>query len=118
MSNINNQVTSLDNAMFGIEDLSCNAAANVQGGAAMTLYRHANLQGDVLGSFNGGGLRSLSSNANDQISSVRITEGKWQFFSESNWINVPFKKDTVTLGPGTRNFVRLNDKISSFRRVG
>jgi hypothetical protein len=118
MSNINNQVTSLDNAMFGIEDLSCDAAANVQGGAAMTLYRHANRGGDVLGSFDGGGLRRMSSNANDQTSSVTITEGKWKFYDQSNWIDIPFVNDSVVLGAGTYNFVGLNDKISSFRRVG
>jgi Beta/Gamma crystallin len=118
MSSTNNQVTSLDNAMFGIEDLSCNAADSVQGGAAMTLYRHANRQGDVLGSFNGGGLRTLSSNANNQISSVKITSGKWKFYDLSNWIDVPFRTDSVVLGAGTYNFVGLNDKISSFRRVG
>jgi Beta/Gamma crystallin len=118
MSNTNNQVTSLDNAMFGIEDLSCDVAANVQGGAAMELYRHANLQGDRLAAFSGGGVRTMSSNANNQASSVKITSGKWKFYDLPNWIDVPFRTDSVVLGAGTYNFVGLNDKISSFRRIG
>jgi hypothetical protein len=111
----------------GVEDLSCDTAAAVQGGAAMTLYRHINLKGDVLAKFDGGGVRWMSSNANNQASSVKITEGRWRFFSSPNWnpIGVEGGPGWVTLGRGTYNFTdirnliggSLNDKISSFKRV-
>jgi hypothetical protein len=100
------------------QELDNQTAAAIQGGAAMTLYRHANLTGDILAEFNGGGVRTMSSNANDQASSVRITEGKWKFYDARYWLDIPGAADTVELGVGNWNFVGLNDRISSFRRVG
>lgn len=114
MSHGNKQTNDIYN-LSGVEDLSCDTAANIQGGAAMELYRHANLKGDRLAAFNGGGVRTMSSNANNQASSVRIREGKWAFY------DLPFWNGWgrgVTLGPGTWNFIGLNDKISSLKRVG
>ncbi len=117
MSNSNNQIKDIYN-IPGVEDLSHDTAANIQGGRdyAMTLYRHVDLK-DVLGQFDGGGLRKLSSNADNQASSVRITEGKWKFYTRSNWVDLPFSNDTVTLGKGDWNLNGFNDSISSFRRI-
>lgn len=129
MSNNMNRIKDIYNTP-GVEDLSCDAAANIQGGRdyAMTLYRHIDSEGDKLAEFDGGGVRWMSSNANNQASSVRITEGRWRFFSSPNWnpVGVEGGPGWVTLGPGTHNFtdvrnligVSLNDKISSFKRVG
>jgi hypothetical protein len=125
MSN-NNQAKDFYNVP-DVEDLSYDTAANVQGGReyAMTLYRDINLQGDVLGQFDGGGLRRMSSNADNQASSVKITQGRWTFYNSPNW-NPVGNPGFVTLGLGTYNFtdirnaigVSLNDKVSSFRRTG
>ena len=102
-------------ATLAVNELDNQTAAAIQGGAAMTLYRHANLTGDILAAFDGGGVRTMSSNANNQASSVRITEGKWRFYDLPYWN--PLGR-SVELGVGVWNFVGLNDKISSLRRIG
>lgn len=91
----------------------------VEGGigtANMEVYRN-DLYNDKLGSFNSGGKARLSSNANDQISSIFIVEGKWQFCTDAN-----YKGQCRTLNPGfyynPSQFKLPNDSISSFRRVG
>ena len=99
-------------ATLAVNELDNQTAAAIQGGAALTVYRHANLQ-DKLGEFNGGGLRTLSSNANNQISSVEITAGKWNFYDLPHYLG-----RSLQLGVGKWNIVGLNDKISSFKRVG
>ena len=113
MPDINNQVKTLNN-IAEVQELDNETAATIQGGVAMTLYRHANRKGDVLGEFNGGGLRRLSSNADNQASSVKITEGKWKFYNSPEWSPLG---GSVELGVGNWNFAGLNDKVSSFRRV-
>jgi hypothetical protein len=102
-------------ATLAVEELDNQTSAAIQGGAAMTLYRHSNPSRDILGQFDGGGLRTLSSNANNQASSVRITEGKWKFYNFPYWNPLG---GSVELGVGHWNFTGLNDKISSFKRVG
>lgn len=98
-------------------ELDDEVAATCSGGRdyAMTLYRHNDLQGDVLGQFDGGGLRTMSSNANNQASSVKITEGKWRFYNFPYWNRLG---GSVELGVGSWNFNGFNDKTSSFRRIG
>jgi hypothetical protein len=105
-------------ATLAVKELDNQTAAAIQGGAAMTLYRHTNLGGDILAEFDGGGVRTMSSNANDQASSVTITEGEWAFYEDSEWNQLSIGEDSVVLGVGSWNFSGLNDKISSFRRVG
>jgi hypothetical protein len=102
-------------ATLAVNELDNQTAAAIQGGAAMTLYRHANLTGDILAAFDGGGVRTMSSNADNQASSVRITEGKWKFYDLPYWVPLG---QSVELGVGVWNFVGLNDKISSLRRIG
>lgn len=121
MSNKINQTKDFDN-ILDVEDLSCDTAANIQGGAAMELYRHPQLKGDRLAAFDGGGVRSMSGNANNQATSVRINEGRWQFFDLPGWPSIlgrPIGR-SVTLGRGTYDFrsYNLDDRVSSFRRVG
>ena len=100
-------------ATLAVNEIDNETAATIQGGAAMTLYRHG-IGSEILGEFNGGGLRRLSTNANNQASSVKITAGKWKFYDYPEWNPLGA---SVELGVGTWNFVGLNDKISSFKRV-
>lgn len=121
MVNSSNQEKEL-HLLSDVEDLPFDAAASIQGGAAMELYRHPNLKGDRLAAFDGGGVRSMSGNANNQATSVRIEEGRWQFFDLPGWPSIfgrPIGR-AVTLGRGTYDFrsFKLDDRVSSFRRVG
>jgi len=116
MFSSNNQTKSIYTPS-DVEDLSYDTAANIQSDAAMTLYKHANFQGDRLAEFNGGGVRTMSSNADNQASSVIITEGTWSFYDSLFWLFGRVKGKGITLGPGRYNFVGLNDKISSLHRA-
>lgn len=114
MSTINNQVKALNN-IADVQDLSSETAAAVQGGADLEVYRHANGAG-WLGGFNFG-KDKLSSDANDQISSVRVNAGRWILFQNSNY-NVPIPGlSWVVSGKGLHNVPSwFNDKTSSIRR--
>jgi hypothetical protein len=109
-----------------VEELSNDAAATIQGGR-VELYRHhaRHPKNERLGVFNGGGLRRLSSNANNQISAIRISAGggTWRFYDFPNWLPGGSGGTWTIRAPrsGTAWYnvpARLNDKISSFRRIG
>ncbi|GAB4375782.1 MAG: hypothetical protein Kow00121_21920 [Elainellaceae cyanobacterium] len=99
------------------QELFCSDAANIYGGADLEVYRHPDGR-DWLGGFNFGSSK-LSSNANNQITSVRVRAGRWRFF---NW---PYRNG---LGgyfdikkPGLYNLHkifggRFDDAISSLQR--
>jgi len=110
MSNTKEYFNQLD-ATLAIEELDNETAAAIQGGHGLEVYRHANL-GDHLGSFNYGS-PGLSSNANDQISSVRVNSGQWRFYEHAN-----YQGESFVLGTGTWNVPsNFNDRISSLRKV-
>ncbi|MBI4739686.1 MAG: hypothetical protein HY785_10060 [Oscillatoriophycideae cyanobacterium NC_groundwater_1537_Pr4_S-0.65um_50_18] len=118
MSLDNTQPTTLENVM-PFQDLSSKEAETVQGGAAMEMYEFYRVDPrNKLGSFNGGGLRTMSPRANDRLSFVRIREGVWTFYRFRYWINFPGA--TISLGYGDWNLASLgfDNSISSFRRTG
>ena len=82
----------------------------------MQVYRNDGYN-DRLGSFNFGGKSRLSSNANNQISSIIVNSGRWQFCTGVNYTG-----SCRTLGrggyPNPRTIGLPNDSISSFRKVG
>jgi hypothetical protein len=99
-------------ATLAVEELDNEVAAGIQGGYDMKVYRHVN-SGDWLGSFNFG-KDVLSSDANNQISSVLVNAGRWRFFEYPNYLG---RFWTVTT-QGEHNVPSwLNDKISSIRRI-
>jgi len=112
MANINNQTKTL-NDIADVQELSSETAATVQGGAALEVYRHAGGV-DWLGGFNFR-TNQLSSNANNQISSVRVREGRWRFF---NWPNRNRLGGFFEITkPGLYNIQGgWNDQISSLER--
>lgn len=94
-----------------VKELDDEVAAAIQGGYDLEVYRHAN-QKDWLGGFNFG-TDGLSSNANNQISSIKVNAGRWKFFDWSNYLGQSW---TVS-GPGTYNVPEwFNDRITSIRR--
>lgn len=114
MSNLNLQTNLLDeNSM--VQQLSDEVSAVVQGGGrALEAFRHANFV-DKLGEFDWGSSK-LSSNSNNQISSLKIHRGTWSFYDGYYYLG-----RLGTLGPGSYSFVSnvgiRNDAISSLKRV-
>lgn len=98
------------------QELTCEQAAAIQGGAIVTLYNDINFGGDALGSDTE--ISDMSFTAyNDLASSIVITEGTWAFYENANYQGI-----SASLGPGSYSWVENvgipNDTISSFRRIG
>ncbi|MCU0533284.1 MAG: beta/gamma crystallin family protein [Hydrococcus sp. Prado102] len=94
-------------------DLTVAQAEVVEGGKDLNVYRHNDLV-DWLGGFSYG-TSKLSSNANNQISSVWVTDGRWRLY---NW---PYRNPLggyIDVGVGAWNLPGFNDKISSIKRIG
>jgi len=96
-------VASMTPARAETSDLQCEVALywdiEFEGDALMTIRNHENLA--RLGAWN------------DQISSIYITSGIWEFFEHANYTGA-----SLRLSPGGHNLDRAwNDRISSFRCV-
>lgn len=118
MSNINNNGVSMNKIELSphLQEISCENAAIIQGGAVVTLYNDINFGGDSFGSDTE--ITDLSFTAyNDQASSIKIDSGSWAFYTDAN-----YQGSSVVLNAGTYSSVENvglpNDAISSFRRVG
>ncbi|MEH2359041.1 beta/gamma crystallin-related protein [Nostoc sp.] len=113
MSNFNNQTQDLYSIEL-VQDLDHEVAASVSGGAALELYRDSDFQNPIF--FTDGGYSYIGDASNDQVSSIRVNEGTWAFYSDAN-----FQGTRSTLGPGeypfTGNLDVGNDSISSFSRL-
>lgn len=96
-----------------VTEIDSETAAAIQGGAALEVYRHAG-QKDLLGSFNSRSGPTLSSNANNQISSVKVNSGVWRLYDLSNW-----KGAYVEFSKGKHNVPAwFNDRTTSLQKVG
>jgi len=96
----------------GVQELSDQRAAVIQGGFDLKIYRHGD-QKDKMASFNFG-IKQLASNSNNQTSSVYIRAGRWRFYNFSGWNSLG---GFIERGPGKHNLPSwLNDKISSIQR--
>ena len=94
----------------GVQELSHETAAAIQGGAALEVFGDRNFE-DRVGSFN---VRSPQVKANDQISSFRINAGTWRFFEDANY------KGRYLDAFGSGNFVLKgfwDNRISSLKRI-
>lgn len=91
------------------------AAAAGEGSSDLDVYRAANQKkSSWLGGFNFG-VKNLSSNADNQISSVNIRAGRWKFYNDGGWFSFG---GSIVLGPGKWNIpLSFNDKISSIQRI-
>jgi Beta/Gamma crystallin len=112
MTKTANKFNSLAQIAF-VEDINQETAANYSGGAKVTVYQGANFNGSsaIIDDDN---ISYVGDAWNDQVSSIKIEQGVWEFFSEAN-----YKGDTVVVGPGSYNVIDpyLNDRISSVKRV-
>jgi hypothetical protein len=110
MNNITQQSLEL-NTIAGVEDLSNENAATIQGGWDLIAYDGLNGKGSVLGKFNFG-KSVLSPGGNNKISSVRINAGRWKF-SDGFYGTGESQRIRKT---GLFNFGSLNNRISSLKR--
>lgn len=94
-----------------VQDISNESAASIQGGY-VKLYDWRN-QNKWLGTFHWGSSR-LSPRANDDVSSVYIQEGVWDFYQHSH-----YRGRKIRLGRGKYNLRNLgfDQMMSSLRRV-
>lgn len=99
--------------LSSLRPLDSGASQNNQNGwAAVTLYRDARFGGSAV-SVNGPVDNLGSMQFNDEASSIVVSNGQWQFCSDSG-----FRGRCITLGPGRHDVsTTLNDTISSVRPV-
>ncbi|MCC5647758.1 beta/gamma crystallin family protein [Nostoc sp. CHAB 5824] len=111
MSNINNHGVDMNNDVL-FQELSCEKAAIIQGGAAIQLFTDANFQG-VFGEFNF--KENVPAGFNDRISSIKVLSGKWNVWSDANQTGVALTE----LVPGDYPTLPadFNDVISSIEPV-
>ena len=100
-------------AALGLAGLVIPAPAPAQvSGCDVTIYQHAQFAGAAR-RFTGN-VPWVGDAWNDQVSSIVVSAGVWQFFEHAR-----YEGAVMTLRPGSVGFVgdRWNDQISSFRCV-
>ncbi len=116
MLNTKEHFNQLD-ATLAVNEIDNETAAGIQGGVNLTLYNKDNFTG-VLGEFNFGKVPRLSVRADNKIESIKITAGKWQFFTRED-----FKGSSRIYTKNSGNKGRINlpssfdNVISSFKRI-
>ncbi|MDZ7951334.1 beta/gamma crystallin-related protein [Nostoc sp. DedQUE09] len=112
MSNINNHGVDMNNDVL-FQELNCEKAATIQGGASAQVFTDANFSGLASTIFSDDiGLFDLN-NFNDKISSIKVFSGQWTFWSDANYSGVG-----IILNPGDYATIppEFNDVISSAKR--
>lgn len=131
MSKINNQSNRLDNINF-VQDITPETAANYSGGisyvfgndigdrADVVLYKDPGQQGQQIGinaapgeSTNIGLANGRDTTFNDEVSSIRVNRGSWQFFADTNLGG----NTTGVLAPGRYSLGINDDEITDALRV-
>lgn len=100
-------------AVLGLACLATPTPAPAQiAGCDVTIYQHAQFAGAAR-RFTGN-VPWVGDAWNDQVSSIVVSAGVWQFFEHAR-----YEGAVMTLRPGSVGFVgdRWNDQISSFRCV-
>ncbi|MEY2833566.1 MAG: hypothetical protein RLZZ574_2825 [Cyanobacteriota bacterium] len=118
MSKINNHGIAINkiNLAIDLQELTCEQAAAIQGGARIILYEHADFQGESLtidGETADQTFSLIGDPLNNKVSSFKVESGLWSLFSEDNQLG--FKP--LDVGPGEYSSVEplFNDVISSGR---
>ncbi|MDZ8088424.1 MAG: beta/gamma crystallin-related protein [Nostoc sp. DedQUE12b] len=113
MSNINNHGVDMNNDVL-FQELDCEKAATIQGGASAQVFTDANFSGTASNIFD---YDVPLFSFNDQISSIKVFSGEWVFWSDAN-----FSGSGLILGPGEYSNLQnlnggvYNDVISSAKR--
>ncbi len=120
MLNTKENFNQLD-ATLAVNEIDNEAAATIQGGADLIIYRDYGDKSTWLGQFNTKSPYELSKTANDAISGVIINKGTWKFFKNAGFEakNGPYDSFTLNAKPGEWQAIPkdFNDKISSFRKL-
>ncbi|MBW4534419.1 MAG: beta/gamma crystallin family protein [Pleurocapsa minor HA4230-MV1] len=123
MSKINNHGIGINkiNLAIDLQELTCEQAAAIQGGAKITLYEDANFQGvsDTIEIGRSGEIINLTDNIlagdiirslGNEVSSYRIESGTFSLWSDQDASG----RGLVQLGPGEGNLDSgMNDIVSS-----
>jgi hypothetical protein len=85
-------------------------AARAQGACDVVVYFDANFRGESWRT--GADISYVGDHWNDQISSIRVLSGYWEFYWDAD-----YRGEVLRYGPGNYPFVgdHWNDQISSFR---
>ncbi|MEH2319218.1 beta/gamma crystallin-related protein [Nostoc sp.] len=113
MSNINNHGVSMNKIELSphLQELSCENAAAIQGGASAQLFTDPNFSGTATNIFD---YDVPLVPFNDQTSSIKVYSGQWTFWSDAN-----YSGSGLILGPGEYSDLKnlnggvYNDVISS-----
>lgn len=113
MSNINNHGVGMNkiNLAADFQELTCEQAAAIQGGAAVQLFTDGNF-GGVFGEFNF--RENVPADFNDRTSSIRVLSGQWRLWADANQSGY-----SITLNPGDYATLpaEFNDVISSIEPI-
>ncbi|MEH2001865.1 hypothetical protein [Nostoc sp.] len=115
MSNINNHGVSMNNIELSphLQELTCEQAAAIQGGAKIQLFLGANFTGkSLLLTINKAGLsKKLTGQFNNSISSAKVLSGRWVLNTNGDGSGL-----FVEIGPRKAQYPRfekvLNNTIS------
>lgn len=103
MSNINNHGVDMNNDVL-FQELNCEKAATIQGGASAQVFTDANFSGTASNIFDYD--VPFFGSLNDQISSIKVYSGQWVFWSDAN-----SSGSGLILGPGEYNLQNLNGGV-------
>ncbi|MEO0012226.1 MAG: Beta/Gamma crystallin [Cyanobacteriota bacterium] len=116
MSKINNHGIGINkmNLAIDLQELTCEQAAAIQGGARMILYEHENFQGSFIiaeGSSNNESVSLSGTLLDNEVSSFKVQSGEWSLWSEGDVTGVGLEP----FGPG--DYSSIADLDSSFNDV-
>ncbi len=102
------------NLATDFQELTCEQAAAVKGGAAVDLFQDANFTRPLLSTDSS--IANVGPDANDQTTSARINDGTWLLCADSNFRNC------FLAGPGSYDNLQFNiglpnDSLTSLQRV-
>ena len=116
MANINNHRVGMNkiNLAGDFQQLTCEQAAAIQGGAQILLFTDINFSGTegIVSTDRAGVQAQLTGNLNNSISSARVISGTWDLRSEPDGSGVG-----ITLGPGDYSDFRTGFDGGSFNDI-
>lgn len=82
--------------------------------ADIVLYEDSNFSGRAM-PVNGNLVSFSQTGLNDEISSIRVNQGRWQICTDAGFNG---RCEVITRSTNALNNIRMNDNISSIRRIG
>ncbi len=102
------------NLATDFQELTCEQAAAVKGGAAVDLFQDANFTRPLLSTDSS--IANVGPDANDQTTSARINDGTWLLCVDDNF------RGCFLAGPGSYDNLQFNiglpnDSLTSLQRL-